>query len=394
MGSSGGLSWPLSVPVLSDGVVTLRAHTPTDIDDMLEMCRDPEALRWTSIPLDSTRESVEHYAFTVVAGGWDDGNHFGWAIEVDGRFAGNVDVRGDGPIADIGFVLHPWARGRGLMVRAVRLATDWAFVDGGVEIVHWRANVGNVGSLRVAHAAGFNLHGVTPGAVQQRELVVDAWTASRRFGDPPVPRGRWAESTVIDTDRLRLRPFVEADIPRIVETCSDETTRQWLGGMPHPYVEATARCLPRRLRVAGREGVQGHLGRRRPRDRRPARQRGRHGHARHQLHGRRDRLLDPPGRPGPRRHDRGRPRGRGARLRPVRPRPRAARALRGGRQPSEQRGGRRRRVPALRHPDSRRAARRRDVRRPATATSCCGPATSRSTRGCAGATTRRSPRAS
>ena len=241
MGSSGGLSWPLSVPVLSDGVVTLRAHTPSDIDDMLEMCRDPEALRWTSIPLDSTRESVEHYAFTVVAGGWDAGNHFGWAIEVDGRFAGNVDVRGDGPIADIGFVLHPWARGRGLMVRAVRLATDWAFVDGGVEIVHWRANVGNVGSLRVAHAAGFNLHGVTPGAVQQRELVVDAWTASRRFGDPPVPRGRWAESTVIDTDRLRLRPFMEADIPRIVETCSDETTRQWLGGMPHPYVEATAR---------------------------------------------------------------------------------------------------------------------------------------------------------
>jgi RimJ/RimL family protein N-acetyltransferase len=241
MASDGGLSWPLSVPVLSDGVVTLRAHTPADIDDMLEMCRDPEALRWTSIPLDSTRESVEHYAFTVVAGGWDSGNHFGWAIEVEGRFAGNVDVRGDGPIADVGFVLHPWARGRGLMVRAVRLATDWAFVDGGVEIVHWRANVGNVGSLRVAHAAGFTLHGVTPGAVQQRELVVDAWTASRRFGDPPVPRGRWAESTVIDTERLRLRPFVEADIPRIIETCSDETTRQWLGGMPDPYVEATAR---------------------------------------------------------------------------------------------------------------------------------------------------------
>jgi RimJ/RimL family protein N-acetyltransferase len=241
MASSGGLSWPLSVPVLSDGVVTLRAHTPADIDDMLEMCRDPEALRWTSIPLDSTRESVEDYAFTVVAGGWDNGNHFGWAIEVEGRFAGNVDVRGDGPIADIGFVLHPWARGRGLMVRAVRLATDWAFVEGGVEIVHWRANVGNVGSLRVAHAAGFTLHGVTPGIVQQRELVVDAWTASRRFGDPPVPRARWAESTVIDSERLRLRPFAEADIPRVVETCSDETTRQWLGGMPKPYVEATAR---------------------------------------------------------------------------------------------------------------------------------------------------------
>jgi RimJ/RimL family protein N-acetyltransferase len=239
------LSWPLSVPVLSDGVVTLRAHTPADVDDMLTMCQDPEALRWTSIPLDSTRESVEDYAFTVVANGWDEGNHRGWAIEAEdekgrARFAGKIDVR-DAPIGDIGFVLHPWARGRGLMVRAVRLATDWALVEGGVEIVHWRANVGNVDSLRVAHAAGFTLNGVTPGIVQQRELVVDAWTAARRFGDPPVPRRRWAESTVIDTERLRLRPFVEADIPRVVETCSDVTTRHWLNGMPHPYVEATAR---------------------------------------------------------------------------------------------------------------------------------------------------------
>ena len=237
---SGGLVWPLSVPVLSDGVVTLRAHTPADIDDMLEMCRDPEALRWTSIPLQSTRETAEDFAFTVIPRGWDQESHRGWAIEVEGRFAGNVDVRG-APMADIGFVLHPWARGRGLMVRAVRLATDWALVEGGVEIVHWRANVGNVASLRVAHAAGFNLHGVTPGMVQQRDLVVDAWTGSRRFGDPPVPRIRWAESTMIDTGRLRLRPFVDADSPRVVETCSDATTRHWLHGLPHPYIEATAR---------------------------------------------------------------------------------------------------------------------------------------------------------
>ena len=36
-----GLSWPLSVPVLSDGVVTLRAHTPADVDAMLEMAAGP-----------------------------------------------------------------------------------------------------------------------------------------------------------------------------------------------------------------------------------------------------------------------------------------------------------------------------------------------------------------
>ncbi len=236
-----GLSWPLSVPVLSDGVVTLRAHIPADVDDMLQMARDPLMVRYTAVPDPSTRADNENYAFGVVAGGWDTRTHFGWAIEADGRFAGNVDVRGGAPIADIGYALHPWARGRGLMVRAVQLAMDWAFTEAGVEIIHWRSHVGNAPSLRVAHRTGFTLHGTTPGLLHERGRVIDAWTASRRFGDPPLPRSRWAESTVLETERVRLRPLSGADLPRIVEACSDPVTRHWLAVLPHPYVEATAR---------------------------------------------------------------------------------------------------------------------------------------------------------
>ena len=236
-----GLSWPLSVPVLSDGTVTLRAHTPADIDDMVEMANDPESVRWTSIPSPNRHEDSTQYALEIVPRGWDEGVHRGWAIEVEGRFAGNIDVRGTPPICDVGFVMHPWARGRGLMVRAVRLATDWAFTEGGAEIVHWNAHVGNTASLRVAHETGFTLHGVTPGMMHVRDRVVDCWTGSRRFGDAPVPKQRWAESTLIETDRLRLRALVEDDIPRVVEACSDPTSRHWLHALPHPYVEATAR---------------------------------------------------------------------------------------------------------------------------------------------------------
>ena len=238
---AGGLVWPLSVPVLSDGVVTLRAHTREDVNGMFEMARDPVTVRDTGIPDPYSRDDGEIFVFTIVRDGWDAGTHFGWAIETEGRFAGNVDIRGGKPVAHIGYALHPWARGRGLMVRAVQLAIDWAFTEAGVEVVHWSAHVGNEASLRVAHQTGFTLIGVVPGLLHERGRVLDAWTASRRFGDPPVPRTRWAESTVIETDRLRLRPFVDADIPRVVETCTDATTRHWLHGMPHPYVEASAR---------------------------------------------------------------------------------------------------------------------------------------------------------
>ena len=219
MASGGGLSWPLSVPVLSDGVVTLRAHTPADIDGMLEMALDPVMVRDTDVPDPATRADSEKYAFTVVRHGWDAGTHFGWAIEAEGRFAGNVDIRGGRPVADIGYALHPWARGRGLMVRAVQLAVDWAFTETGVEIVHWNAHIGNEASLRVAHRTGFTLIGIVPGLLHERGRVLDAWTASRKFGDPPLPRTRWAESAAIETEHLRLRPFVDADIPRVVETC-------------------------------------------------------------------------------------------------------------------------------------------------------------------------------
>jgi RimJ/RimL family protein N-acetyltransferase len=238
--------WPLNVPVLSDGVVTLRAHTPADIEPMYEMATDPQAVEWTAIPSPYIHEMAEQFAFNLMPRGWNDGTHRGWAIEAnddDGaaRFAGNIDIR-QTPIADIGFVLHPWARGRGLMVRAVRLAIDWAFSEGGIEIVHWGSHVGNEASLRVAHATGFALHGTTPGMLHERGRVLDAWTGSIRFGDAPVARTPWAESTVLESDRLRLRAFTDADLPRIVEACSDDQSRHWLSGLPHPYTPAIARA--------------------------------------------------------------------------------------------------------------------------------------------------------
>ncbi|MBC7630193.1 GNAT family N-acetyltransferase [Aeromicrobium sp.] len=238
------LKWPMNVPVLSDGLVTLRAHVPSDIDDMLEMSMDPVMIRWTAIPIPPTREHSEQFALTIIPKGWNDGTLRSWAIKAtddDGRsrFAGNIDIR-QSPIADIGFALHPWARGRGVMAAAVRLAVDWAFAEGGIEIVHWRSHVGNEASLRVAHATGFTLHGTTPGILYERGRVLDAWTGSIRFGDSPLPRTPWAESTVLESDRLRLRPFVAADLPRIVEACSDPQSRHWLNGLPHPYTSAVA----------------------------------------------------------------------------------------------------------------------------------------------------------
>lgn len=239
------LRWPLSVPVLTDGVVTLRAATPADVEPMWEMTQDPDMQRWTAVPVPNTREMSADFALRHGAEAWDSGTARNWVVEAEdddgrARYAGNVDLRG-GPVADVGYALHPWARGRGLMARAVRLAVDHGFTELGVEAVHWRAHVGNEASLRVAHACGFELVGATPALLHERGRLLDAWTAVLRFGDSPVPRTRWLDAPVLETGRLRLRPLREDDAPRVAEACSDPTTRHWLNTLPHPYTTEVAR---------------------------------------------------------------------------------------------------------------------------------------------------------
>ena len=75
------LSWPLSVPVLSDGVVTLRAATPADVAPMHEMTQDPDMQRWTAVPVPNTLEMSEAFALQIGAEAWDQGTARMWVVE-------------------------------------------------------------------------------------------------------------------------------------------------------------------------------------------------------------------------------------------------------------------------------------------------------------------------
>ncbi len=230
------------VPALTDGVVTLRAHSEDDVEPSYEMCRDPEFARWTSVPQPYTRDDAKRFVREVVPLGWTEGTARGWAIEArddtgQPRFAGNIDVR-DTPVADVGYGLHPWARGRGVMKRAIRLATRWAFQHGGVEVVHWRSRVGNVASRRVAWASGFTFGATVPRLLVERGIVHDAWTGWLLPTDDGTPRTRWLESVRLRGELVVLRPLVDSDAPRVQEACADERTGHWLKGLGPGYTLA------------------------------------------------------------------------------------------------------------------------------------------------------------
>ncbi|TQM13573.1 RimJ/RimL family protein N-acetyltransferase [Pseudonocardia kunmingensis] len=229
---------PTSAPTLTDGVVTLRAHTPDDAEGVLAMARDPETVRWTSIPVPYGPGHARRWIEEKAPHDWRTGAAFRWAVEADGRFAGNLDVN-PGPPPSVGFGLAPVARGRGVMARAQRLAARWAFREAGLPVLHWWAQAGNLASWRVAHACGFRHEGTRRLAVPRRGGLVDGWFASLTATDPMTPRTIWWPTPTLTGERVRLRPHTAADLPRIVEACADPRTRHWLPGLPHPYtVEA------------------------------------------------------------------------------------------------------------------------------------------------------------
>lgn len=238
--------WPDDVPELSEDRVRLRAHRDDDLDAIVEMCRDPVTQRWTSnLPDPYEPPHAELFIHDRVVTGWQTGTGRGWAIEAvdaDGipRYAGNVDVHG-GPAAEIGFLLHPWARGQGVVSAAARLVLQWCFAEAGIEMVTWASQVGNVASRRVAWATGFTFHGTMPRVLGAAGPAVDGWIATLVAGADSRPKTRWLTPTVMRGERVRLRPFTDADIPRIIEACSDARSRHWLSALPSPYTEESAR---------------------------------------------------------------------------------------------------------------------------------------------------------
>jgi RimJ/RimL family protein N-acetyltransferase len=246
------MDFPEDVPVLTDGVVTLRAHRLSDVEDAYEQCIDPLTQEFTTVPVPYTREDARTFILETRPAGWREETRFGFAVEaVDdsgvARFAGSVglDVREAGA-AELGFGLHPWARGRGIASRACTLILDWGFGDRHLSVVHWRANVGNWASRRVAWALGFTFHGEIRKLLAKRGNLYDAWVGTLLRDDTREPKTPWLPVPEIRGDRLTLRAWQESDADRIVEATSDELSLRWLWMMPSPYTKEHALNFIRR----------------------------------------------------------------------------------------------------------------------------------------------------
>jgi RimJ/RimL family protein N-acetyltransferase len=174
--------------ILGEGLV-LRPAQEGDRERWFELFHDPLELRFglpAFAPVPQTlTELDERMVRTAEAFAAQEPGSLVVAPEDDpNRFLGTVGWRLDAPplrVADVGYGVHPDARGRGVATRALRTLTRWLTVDDTgprlprVQLDH---SVDNIASCRTALAAGFEKEGVRRHFLAMRDQ--DSPTGERR----------------------------------------------------------------------------------------------------------------------------------------------------------------------------------------------------------------------
>jgi len=162
--------------------VTLRPLKPEDAPRVQQACSDPETVRWLGSDVINERYGLDHARGFIerALAGVAAGSHMSWAV-VDtstDELLGHIGLIGRGgeltDTAALGYWAHPAVRGAGVTTAAAVAVVDEALAPaadggGGLRRLTLRVAVGNVGSQRVAGAAGFRRTGHT----RQSDPLID-----------------------------------------------------------------------------------------------------------------------------------------------------------------------------------------------------------------------------
>jgi RimJ/RimL family protein N-acetyltransferase len=157
-------------------VPTTLAHAA----GMQDLIRDPDVLRFTRVPSPTPDDFLETWLQTYEEGRRD-GTREAFTIEdpADGRFLGIAvapAIRRDERTAELGYVVHPAARGRGVATVALERLTAWAFSELDAVRLELLISTANGASKRVAEHNGYHYEGtlrsmfVLPGRWEDSEI--------------------------------------------------------------------------------------------------------------------------------------------------------------------------------------------------------------------------------
>jgi RimJ/RimL family protein N-acetyltransferase len=181
------------VEALTDGVVALVPLSVEHLTGLEEVGNDPLVQRFTRVPDQfGTQEAARWLG--LYEQGWDDGSRAGFAIldTATDAFLGMIAfvvLRLESLEAEVGYIVAPEARGRGVANRALTLLTAWGFETVGLERIELRAELENPASLKVAERCGYVREGTLRGVHLKGIRRGDMALYSRLAADPAVRSG-------------------------------------------------------------------------------------------------------------------------------------------------------------------------------------------------------------
>ncbi len=171
-------------PPLSDDAIWLEPLAEALVPDLgWVLDGDADTARFTRIPSNPDGQFLAAWLGRYERA-WDDGTAAGFAArdaatgEAVG-FAGLVQLDLDKQEAEIGYVVAPAARGRGVAGRAVGLLTRWGFDTLGLVRIELRIDPANALSERIAQRQGYQLEGTLRSLSLKEGLRADVGVWSR-----------------------------------------------------------------------------------------------------------------------------------------------------------------------------------------------------------------------
>jgi RimJ/RimL family protein N-acetyltransferase len=225
-------------PVLTGDGLVLRPWADDDADGVLVIARDPATQRWSP-----SLRAVDDLAG---ARAWIErrrDRRTDWAVidQASGGLAGRVGLHhfdAQDRVAEIGYGVAPPYRRKGVAARMVRAVAAYGFTappDGlGLHRVVLNHAVDNVGSCRVAWAAGFAPEGVARGALDDGAGAHDDVHVHGRLAtdpDGPLPRVVPADVVEVVAGAYQLvAADPDRDAPAVLAAFNDPLTRTWNQG--------------------------------------------------------------------------------------------------------------------------------------------------------------------
>jgi RimJ/RimL family protein N-acetyltransferase len=170
--------------------VRLELLTEHHLAAVAAIVADPDILRFTRVPEPTPSDFPQQWLALYEAGRRDGTREAFAAVDGDGRLLGLALAFGIDRTereVELGYMVAPSERGRGVGTAILRALTDWAFADLGAQRIRLIIDTVNGASLKVAERSGYVREGVLRSLYFKNGRRIDALLLSRLPSDPPPP---------------------------------------------------------------------------------------------------------------------------------------------------------------------------------------------------------------